>query len=160
MTLKLTHTDRALIAPRFWSKVQKTDGCWLWIGARVPNGYGSLGNVLGRSQVGAHRVSWLLNRGPIPKGMMVCHTCDVRLCIRPDHLFLGGSQANMLDASAKGRIARGSRHGWAKLDAEKVREIRALYSAGVSSSEIGERFGIHYSNVWLIVTRKRWRHVL
>lgn len=92
-------------APRFWASVQKSDSCWTWTGRRYPGGYGefSVKHVNYR----AHRVSWMLNVGPIPDGLLVCHHCDNRLCVRPDHLFLGTDKDNQTDAIRKGRHARG-----------------------------------------------------
>lgn len=93
------------IAIRFWSKVEITSGCWLWTGST--NGsdpkwqYGQFFH--GRSRAQAHRVAWVLARGPIPDGYFVCHSCDVTRCVRPDHLFLGTPSDNMWDASLKGR---------------------------------------------------------
>lgn len=89
----------------FWAKVQKTDTCWLWTGGidrRI--GYGQV-SLFGRS-VKAHRYAWVLHRGPIPDGLFVCHTCDVRHCVNPAHLWLGTNLENMRDAQAKGRLRR------------------------------------------------------
>ena len=94
------------IANRFWPKVQKSDGCWLWTGAIKSNGYGHIGSEGpgGYLKVRTtHRVSWELHFGPIPAGLLVLHRCDVRNCVRPDHLFLGTHTDNMLDCIAKGR---------------------------------------------------------
>lgn len=86
----------------FWSLVEKGDGCWLWQGRVLSNGYGQT-DFLGSRQQGAHRVAWQLANGPIPEGLFVLHKCDVRRCVRHDHLFLGTHQANMDDRQAKGR---------------------------------------------------------
>ena len=86
---------------RFWSKVERGDGCWHWRGAAERSGYGSF-RFRGRAQR-AHRVSWVLTNGTIAEGMHVLHRCDNPACVRPDHLFLGTHQDNMDDKSAKGR---------------------------------------------------------
>lgn len=86
---------------KFWSKVAKSDGCWEWQGARRGNGYGVIYKQGKGTQ--AHRLSWTITNGAIPAGMYVCHKCDNRPCVRPDHLFLGTHTDNMRDCGAKGR---------------------------------------------------------
>lgn len=92
------------IEPRFWAKVDKTDGdgCWLWTGSRRHR-YGEFW-VNGKREY-PHRVSFELANGPIPAGLVVCHKCDVPLCVRPDHLFIGTLADNFADMRAKGRGA-------------------------------------------------------
>jgi hypothetical protein len=85
----------------FWAKVRRTDGCWEWTGARLHSGYGKLGRK-GRTYV-AHRFAWELVNGAIPDGLFACHRCDNRLCVRPDHLFLGTQKDNIADMLSKGR---------------------------------------------------------
>ena len=69
---------------RFWSKVEKSETCWLWTGAKINSGYG-LFSVNDR-RVLAHRFAYELLIGPIPAGLTVDHLCYIRACIRPDHL--------------------------------------------------------------------------
>jgi hypothetical protein len=94
----------AVLLERFWSKVGKGSAasCWEWTGARIPQGYGSLG-TRERSQIGAHRISWSIHNGPIPPGMFVLHRCDNPPCVNPAHLFLGTQLDNMRDKLQKGR---------------------------------------------------------
>lgn len=87
---------------RFWAKVQKSDGCWEWTASFKQCGYGQF-HYKGRNVV-AHRVSWLLTYGEIPKGKVICHHCDNRKCVRPEHLFAGTQRQNLQDAYAKGRL--------------------------------------------------------
>src|SRR5688572_5586831 len=97
---------------RFWSKVDKTTTCWLWVGTRHYKGYGDFAPS-GQKKVKAHRYSWELHKGKIPNGMQVLHRCDNPPCVNPDHLFIGTNRDNVSDAIAKGRHVM-PRMSWAE----------------------------------------------
>ena len=99
-------TSRLGTEERFWLQVSKDEGCWLWEGHCSSDGYGSF-RVKGRETL-THRFSYLLHKGPIPKGMLVLHSCDRPACVNPAHLFVGTQKDNMQDMLAKGRATRPS----------------------------------------------------
>lgn len=96
------------LADRFWSKVEKSDGCWRWT-STLQRGYGQIAlcrqGAKRQTRVWAHRVAWELTHGrPVPAGLVICHRCDNPRCVNPDHLFLGTQQDNVRDAIQKGRL--------------------------------------------------------
>ena len=109
----------------------------------------------------AHRYSWELEYGPIPKGLLVLHHCDVPACVRPSHLYLGTQQDNMDDMVRRGRSNKnyGSRHGMAKLKEEDIPKIRHMYEVVQSLPIVAKHFGICKQSVLNIVNRATWNHV-
>jgi len=141
---------------RFEEKFEVVGDCWLWTAGTVglpgdlpgDRGYGQF-YYEGRPHV-AHRVSWMLYRGEIPAGAMVCHTCDNRSCVNPDHLYVGDARTNAMDKMVRGRwhggAPDGEAHGNSKLNEAAALDIRtraepqSVYMAryGVSRSAVSD----------------------
>lgn len=99
-------------ATRFWRYVEKSDGCWLWRGGCKPAGYGVFSERLGPRKTrtwNAHRYAWTLVNGPIPDGKMLCHQCDVKNCVKPNHLELGDASRNIREAIERGLFTKANR---------------------------------------------------
>lgn len=138
------------ILDRFLNKIEKTETCWNWIAHFYANGYGDFRIYKNRKTTSnsAHRIAWMLFRGPIPEGMYVLHTCDNRKCVNPEHLYLGTQKENMQDMIKKGRHSHGCLRGTesprAKLTQEQVDQIRKLYATDTTLSfrKLGKMFGV------------------
>jgi len=131
-------------------------GCWIWLDYIYPSGYGVFKPVDGDRL--AHRVSWKIYNGPIPKGKCVCHKCDINSCVNPSHLFIGTHKDNSEDMTRKKRQAYGEKNGAAKLTELDVTRIRKSYSQGGETYRtLGEKYKTAHSNIGRIVTGKLWR---
>lgn len=152
---------------RYRAKVDRRgpDDCWPWTACRNQFGYGHFngGTVNGKREQLAHRYGYIIEVGPIPDGMNVCHHCDNPPCQNPAHWFLGDPHANSADKVAKGRHRWGPQVGTvnsrALLTEDDVREIRRLHSAGMTQRPIADRYSINQSAVSKIVARVNWSHV-
>lgn len=161
----------------FWSKVNKTEACWLWTGGLNEHGYGIHGD--GRA---AHRISWMMEHGPIPPGFMVLHKCNVRNCINPDHLYLGNAKDNARDRDEAGhtdrngilvaqqkwanmtkeekafarrniKYSRGEKHHRAKLTDAQAQEIRARYvPRKVTLQMLADEYGVNNATIHRIIS--------
>ena len=100
--LTLGRSRRGIRVETFWSKVYKTDDCWFWIGAISSHGYGAF-KYEGRIWR-AHILSWTMQNGPVPDGLELLHACDIRNCVRVDHMKAAVHVENMRDAVSKGTV--------------------------------------------------------
>lgn len=158
---------RSTLAERFWTKVRKTETCWIWEASTVHGGYGKffLEKQGRRSKFArAHVVAYTLTKGPVPPGLLVLHTCDVRLCVRPEHLFAGTQQVNIRDAMKKGRWVApprlvGESHPHARLTEDQVVQIRHRAAARESLHDLATEYGVAHSTIENVVYLHSWKHV-
>ena len=145
----------------FWPRANRAEnGCLEWI-KKIPktHWYPRIGYL--RKQVGAHRISWMLTMGDIPKGMCVCHKCDNPICIDPNHLFLGTMADNTRDMIKKGRRVFGKHHKGedstsAKLTNKQVMEIRR---SNLSYTKLAKKYRIARGYIFHIKHRLTWNHI-
>lgn len=139
-------------------KVDVKSGCWLWQASCTPDGYGRIGGTPIANT--AHRVAYTLYFGIIPKGLLVCHTCDTPSCVNPKHLFLGTHQDNSDDKVAKGRHLKGEAIPTSKLTTKDVSEIKDLVANGVyTQNTLGQLYNVNRTTISHIKTEKYWKHV-
>ena len=142
---------------RFWEKVEKTEGCWLWKGSLNHNGYGQFS--LNNRPVRTHRASWILARNTIPDGHLIRHKCvGNRCCVNPEHLESGTAKDNANDRVRDGTHPFGELSSRAKLTEAQVREIRGR--SDELHTLLGIEFGVSRSSIGLILDGKNWKHIL
>ncbi len=158
------------VAARFWARVDKSGDCWLWTGSFDGVGYGKL--IHQGARWGAHRMAYVLSKGPIPNGQWVLHRCDVRACVNPGHLFLGSVFDNNKDMHDKGRARGGSTPGdenprskMTMIIADEIRRLYALDRAPVHGShkqgryrlkDIAEIVRVSHAAVSNVVRGRNW----
>lgn len=144
---------------RFLARVEHdlNGGCWLWSGTMLPVGYGQI--QIDGKQISAHRLSWNLFRGEITAGLCVCHRCDVRACVNPDHLFLGTHRDNVRDMlnKGRGRTMSGDDHVRAKIQAGDIPGIWARIQAGERMASIAGDFGVDQCAINAIRRGRTWK---
>lgn len=169
--MKLFRNARA--TKLFMDRVEKTDSCWLWKLKPGGEGYGEIQcNPLGIKMT-AHRFSYEIFKGPIPKGKWVLHHCDVRLCVNPQHLYAGTAADNNRDTKMRGRTCRGKKHPAylypdfikngeenpnAKLTEKVILEMFRRIIGGEFQKNLAKEYGINRSLISAIIARRLWRH--
>ena len=124
----------------FLAKINVTDSCWEWEGARI-NGYGIIRQ--NKRNFRAHIISYQLCHGPVPEGLKILHSCDNPCCVNPAHLRAGTQKENIQEAVQKGRIAVGEDNRLSKLSNAERRQVRDLAKCGLFHlKDIGEWYGI------------------
>ena len=129
-------------------------GCWDWTGYTDPNGYGRFG--LNGVHIPAHVAAHRIYNGTIPDGLCILHSCDRRICVQPRHLRAGTNGDNIADKLFRGRQARGSRMGNAKLTEEDVKWLRRV---DLSNAKVAAILGVDRSTISVIRSRTTWKHV-
>lgn len=160
------------INTRFIKFIDKTNDCWNWIGNKDKDGYGMFEPKIKEARR-AHRYSYFINFGEIPKGMCVCHNCDNPSCVNPNHLFLGTTYENVKDRVNKGRTAKGINNGaythpekinkgeqvgTSKLCYNDIIEIRKAATT-ISRRKLGKLFNVSHNTICRIVNHESWQHV-
>jgi len=143
----------------FEKNIIRKEGCWGWKGFIDEDGYGRMSCRRQNGTQILHRASYLINKGPIPKGYIVRHTCHNKICANPDHLELGTSKQNSRDMVKARRQAFGTKNGNAKLTEEDVRVIKRMIHRKKSYSLIAELFDVHADAISNIAREITWKHV-
>jgi len=139
-------------------KLDKTTGCWEWTGCLNSSGYGNL--RVCQKTITVSRLSWEIHRGPIPPDLYVCHKCDNRKCVNPEHLFLGTFQTNIADMKKKNRQAKGECKKSAKLKEHEVIEIIEIYATGkYTQAVLAKQYRVSEKTISAIVTGRKWKYL-
>lgn len=156
VTLEKNHYTKEHMIARFEKKFIKTDNCWEWIGANNRHGYGFIS--FGKKTYKAHRFSlYLYSDFDLQSKLKVCHHCDNRKCVNPDHLYSGTQKDNMHDREARHRRnIYGERNPNTKLTMKIIKNIRHLASIGRTQTSIGKELKIPQPTISRIIRRVAW----
>ena len=158
--------DKSAFTPesmRLLSIIDRKTKCWNWGMSVNKDGYGQARHM-GLS-FGAHRLMFMLIHPHYDvSGRLICHTCDNRRCINPEHLYAGTHKSNMRDMISRGRdnfvgCPSGERHKDAKLTEKKVIAIRARNNAGEGYRVLAKAYGVDRTTIKNIVKRVTWKHL-
>jgi len=141
---------------RFFSKVNSN---WEWTASTDTGGYGHM--RVGKKPERAHRLSYRIHIGEIPKGMFVLHSCDNRICVNPDHLHLGTNADNMREKVERGRSHHpiGETNGRAVLSESDVISIIEKYKNGIPKKTLMKDYNIKSTQFRRIINRESWKHL-
>jgi hypothetical protein len=154
------------IAARFWAAVDKTPGhgpqgeCWLFIGRLDRDGYGTCKSAERRGRAWkAHRFAYFLINGPIPRGVMILHSCDVRNCVNDKHLRAGTGAENTADMVARNRQVKGEKKHNAKLNDALVKQLRERVAQGEKKMHLAAEVGVSDAALTAACLGRTWKHV-
>lgn len=158
--LYLSDRKKGIECANLMRQIDRTPGfgpngdCWRYTGYITKSGYGCFSNDQSKPYP-AHRFMYEMINGDVPKSLMVCHRCDNRACVNPDHLFVGTHGDNMADRNAKGRQSKVRK--WAKITDADARQIK--FQDSRAHHEIADAYGISRTTVSFIKSGKRWGHI-
>lgn len=146
------------VEERFLKYTQETDTCWVWTGIRDSCGYGTIGeSPFGDGRRIKHQVTrwlWEYLFHPIPKGKIICHTCDNTSCVNPNHLYVGTAKSNALDREQRNR--GGGKSGKVPMLSKKdYLKIHELYLNGTHPKTIAKQLNIHLRTVFRYLNEER-----
>jgi hypothetical protein len=156
------------ITERFHEKYQPVPwtGCWIWTAATKEHGYGVIGrSTRKKGTIKAHRLSFLMHKGKIPRGKIVMHECNNPSCVNPDHLKAGTRKENaqyMVECNRhKIPDNRGEKAKWSKLTEDAAREIIAAYETKTkgTGTALAKKFNVSRSAIYEIWAGKNWAHL-
>lgn len=148
----------------FWDRVDKSGNCWIWKRKPGNHGYGNF-NITRQQvkcQITAHRASYYYRYGTLlSSNICVCHTCDNKLCVNPDHLFLGTIADNIKDATRKGLMPFGEKCGSSKLLDKDILDIRRtlINDPELSYVRLGNTYNVSAETIRKIALYRTWRHI-